>query len=164
MQWSLAWKLISLGLGTWKAQCVFLLTDEWDYKHWNGHRVKMDGYWLIPMANQKEERVAWLRLNMKKSRKVNGKRKFELSQNENAKWAKKLLKKVLKKKKRNTMHIRPSCLAPTPWDLTNLDAVSVFKTYMRDECNFSAIDYTLWAEEFFVQHKSPSVSMKYPTP
>lgn len=34
---------------------------------------------------------------------------------------------------------------------------------MRNECNFSAMDYTLGAEEYIVQHKSPTVSIKQPT-
>ncbi len=39
----------------------------------------------------------------------------------------------------------------------------LLKTYMRNEYNSSAMDYTLGAEEFIVQHKSPTVSIKHPT-
>lgn len=46
--------------------------------------------------------------------------------------------------------------------ITRRQITAVVKTYMRNECNLSAMDYTLEAEEFIVQHKSPSVGMTHP--
>lgn len=72
-----------------------------------------------------------------------------------------LKKKVKEDDALKTNILISSTLGPDQLSFVTIRQITtVVKTYMRDDCNFSVMDYALGAEKCIVQHKSPSVCMK----